>query len=161
MLEIEKTFLVKTIPTSLTSYKSFKIKQGYLSSSSAALRIRQKGDKYEFTKKIQLDINDKSTYEETNIFLTEEEFNKLWPFVEKSLEKTRYLIPLENNLTAELDIYSGALTGFAVVEVEFPDRESMDAFVAPDWFGPDITQKDFSSNFFLAGKSYQDIANYL
>lgn len=160
MIEIEKTFLVKNIPTNLSSYKSFKIKQGYLSSSHPALRIRQKGDIFELTKKIPLVAGDFSSNEEINIYLTKYEFDKLWPLVEKSLEKTRYLIPLGNNLTAELDIFEGKLTGLNFVEVEFFSEEEMNLFQKPGWFGQDVTQEDFSANSFLAGKTFVEIEKY-
>ena len=159
MLEIEKTFLVKKIPINLSSYKSDRIKQGYISSSPSPLRIRQKGDKFELTKKIPLKEGDFSSAEEINILLTEYEFNKLWPLIERSLEKTRYYIPLDNNLIAELDIFKSSLEGLSFVEVEFISQKQMELFQPPEWFGADVTQKIFSSNSFLAGKKYQQISN--
>jgi adenylate cyclase len=161
MIEIEKTFLVKKIPINISQYQSQKIKQGYLSPGPSPLRIRQKGDKYELTKKIPLKNDDNISVEEINILLTEYEFDKLWPLIERSLEKTRYLIPLNNGLTAELDIYSGPLKGLCVVEVEFPSTENMNSFVSPEWFGKDITQIDSLSNSHLAGKNFADIKPYL
>lgn len=157
MIEIEKTFLVKEIPKNLDGLKSFRIQQGYISPMPLPLRIRQKGDRFELTKKIPLKVNDHSQAEEINIYLTEYEFGKLWPLVEKSLEKTRYLLPLENGLTAELDIFSGKLDGLAFVEVEFENEQQMNSFVAPDWFGKDVTQEEFSANGYLAGKSFDQI----
>jgi CYTH domain-containing protein len=160
MLEIEKTFLIKEIPKDLSSYLSCQIKQGYISSSPSPLRIRQKGDKFELTKKIPLKDGDYSSNEEINIPLTEYEFDKLWPLVEKSLEKTRYLIPLDNNLTAEMDIFHGDLEGVYFVEVEFPSEDQMKLFKTPDWFGKDVTQENFSANSFLAGKNFLEVKKY-
>lgn len=157
MLEIEKTFLVKKIPADLGKFKSVKIKQGYLSDPPSPLRIRQKGDKFELTKKIPLKEGDYSSVEEINIYLREDEFNKLWPLVTRSLEKTRYLISLSDNLTAELDVFEGKLSGLAFVEVEFSSQKAMDEFEPPEWFGIDVTQEDFSANTFLAGKSFEEI----
>lgn len=156
MLEIEKTFLVKKIPN-LTSLKQTKIKQGYISSPPSPLRIRQKGDAFELTKKLPLKGNDYSSNEEINILLTEYEFNKLWTQVEKSLEKTRYCIDIGENLIAELDIFEGDLLGLVFVEVEFPSQEMMESFIPPKWFGKDITQESFSANSFLAGKTFDQI----
>lgn len=160
MIEIEKTFLVRELPE-LSLYKSVKIKQGYISTTTSPLRIRQKGDKFELTKKIPLKEGDFSSVDEINIPLTEYEFNRLWSLVKKSLEKTRYLIPIKDNLIAELDIYENELKGFFVVEVEFISKKQMNSFSPPDWFGEDITQKDFSANSFLAGKSFSEIKKYL
>jgi len=161
MLEIEKTFLVKKIPNNLSSYKSEKIKQGYISSTPSPLRIRQKGNKFELTKKLPVKENDHSVAEEINIPLTESEFNKLWPTVEKYLEKIRYYIPLKNNLIAELDLYQNNLEGLAFVEVEFKSEIEMISFKPLSWFGKDITQEDFSANSFLAGKKLTEIQSYI
>ena len=79
---------------------------------------------------------------------------------ERSLEKTRYNIPLENNLIAELDIFKGELKGVYFVEVEFISEEQMEAFQKPDWFSKDVTQEDFSSNSFLAGKTFSEVEKY-
>lgn len=160
MIEIEKTFLVKNIPTNLSSYKFLKIKQGYLSSIPPVLRIRQKEDKYEITKKIPLKPGDWSSSEEINIPLTKDEFEKIWPLTKKILQKTRYLIPLNNNLTAELDVFEGDLEGLSWVEVEFTSEEEMNKFQKPNWFGKDITQEDFAANSFLAGKTFEEIKKY-
>jgi len=161
MIEIEKTFLVKEIPKDLFSYNFAKIKQGYLSPSPSPLRIRQKGNKFELTKKIPLKEGDFSSVNEINIPLTEYEFNKLWPLVEKSLEKTRYIVPIKDNLIAELDVFEKDLEGLSFVEVEFTSQEQMDSFIPPDWFGKDVTQDDFSANVFLAGKTFSEIKKYL
>lgn len=160
MLEIERTFLVKNIPN-LTSLKQIKIKQGYISSPPSPLRIRQKGDIFELTKKIPLKENDYSSNEEINILLTEYEFSKLWTQVEKSLEKSRYCINIGENLIAELDIFEGDLSGLVFVEVEFQSQEIMKSFVPPEWFGKDVTQEDFSANSFLAGKNFDEIQNLI
>lgn len=161
MLEIEKTYLVKKIPDNLSIYKSEKIKQGYISSTPSPLRIRQKGNKFELTKKLPVKENDYSVAEEINIPLTESEFNKLWPTVEKYLEKIRYQIPLKNNLIAELDLYQNNLEGLAFVEVEFESETEMESFKPPSWFGKDVTQEDFSANSFLAGKTLTEIKSYI
>ena len=160
MLEIEKTFLVKNIPD-LASIKQIRIKQGYISSPPSPLRIRQKGDAFELTKKLPLKENDYSSNQEINIFLTEYEFNKIWPLVERSLEKSRYCIDIGENLTAELDIFEGDLLGLVFVEVEFLSQEMMEAFVPPEWFGKDVTQESFSANSFLACKNFEQIKNLI
>lgn len=161
MIEIEKTFLVKQLPLNISQYKSQKIKQGYISLSPSPLRIRQKGDKFELTKKLPLIEKDFSSAEEINIPLTEYEFNKLWPLVEKSLEKTRYIIPIKDNLIAELDMFEKELEGLSFVEVEFISQQQMESFIPLDWFGKDITQENFSANVFLAGKNFEEIKKYL
>lgn len=161
MIEIEKTFLVTTLPKNLSSLPSTTITQGYISPSPSPLRIRRYGSKFEITKKLPLKKGDHSSAEEINIPLTEFEFNQLWPLANKSLEKIRYYFPLENNLTAEINVYQGRLLGLIMVEVEFTSEEEMNKFVPPNWFGRDITQDDFAANSFLAGKTFADIKKFL
>ena len=36
-------------------------------------------------------------------------------------------------------MFSGKFEGLMLAEVEFPDQESADAFVPPDWFGREVT----------------------
>lgn len=141
-LEIERKFLVEKLPPDLEKYKSHKIKQAYIA-TSPTLRLRQQDDEYIFTFKGKGDIK-KVEFEYK---LSEEEFNNLWQKVEtKKIEKTRYLIPLDNNLTAELDIYYGELSGFMNVEVEFESLEKAEEFKAPAWFGEDISMDRRYSN---------------
>jgi adenylate cyclase len=161
MLEIESTNLVKELPKNLDLYNHEPIRQGYLSLPPSPLRIRQKGEKFELTKKFPVEGQDFSTAEEITILLTADEFNKLWPLVERSLEKVRYKIPLTEGLVAELDIFLGRLKGLAMVEVEYQSKEQMLAFKKPEWFGRDITREEFSANSFLAGKSFEEIKRFI
>ena len=149
--------MVKRIPGGLVRYKSSKIKQGYLSPSPSPLRIRQKGEKFELTKKLPVRSGDFSSAEEINIPLTKFEFDKLWKLVDRSLLKTRYLVPLDGGLTAELDVYDGKLKGLVVVEVEFASEDQMKSFIPPDWFGKDVTDEEFSANSFLAGRTFAEV----
>lgn len=161
MLEIEKTFLVKKFPGNLKKYKAVSIQQGYLSKPPSPLRIRKKGDKYEITKKLPVHGEKFWVVDEINIPLRVEEFNLLWLNVLRSLEKTRYLVPLPGKLVAELDVFEGKLSGLSLVEVEFGSEEELKVFVPPDWFGRDVTDEEFSANSFLAGKSFAGIKKYL
>ena len=110
--EIERKFLVKHIPN-LENCKNYYIKQGYIS-TNPVLRIRQKDNKYIFTFKGKGDIQ----REEFEKEITKEEFENLWLKIEgEPIIKTRYIIPLENDLVAELDIYEGNLQGFKNIDV--------------------------------------------
>jgi len=55
------------------------------------------------------------------------------------LEKTRYAITYESAII-ELDLYHGALAGLVTAEVEFQDADQCQRFVAPDWFGREVTK---------------------
>ena len=64
--------------------------------------------------------------------------------------KTRYKIPLGDRLIAELDIFHAEHDGLRLVEVEFPDTATADAFVPPHWFGPDVSTDPRYRNSYLA-----------
>lgn len=161
MIENEFTYLVKRLPDNLDQLPHESLKQGYFSAGLQPLRIRQKGARFELTKKVPLDPNDYSRYQEYEIGISQEEFERLWTQVLNSLEKTRYYTPLEGGLKAELDVFEGALKGLSLVEVEFPTEEARTKFQPPEWFGKDVTQEHWACGAYLAGKSFEDIKSLL
>lgn len=133
-MEIERKYLVKDLPD-LKQYPSKKIAQGYLN-TNPVIRIRRSNDDYILTYKGK----GMMVREEYNLPLNEESFYHLSQKIDgKLIEKTRYLIPLWDNLVAELDVFEGAHEGIVLVEVEFDSIEAANQFVAPDWFGEDVT----------------------
>ena len=79
--------------------------------------------------------------------ISEKEFNNLVKLTDKSpISKTRYFIPLENSLTAELDIYNGPLSGLFTVEVEFESLDQAESFTPPEWFGKDVSEDNRYKN---------------
>ena len=66
------------------------------------------------------------------------------------ITKTRYFIPLDNGLTAELDVFEGMFEGLVFVEVEFESLEQATAFVPPDWFDEDVTNDRRYHNSYLS-----------
>jgi adenylate cyclase len=88
---------------------------------------------------------------EEEIEIDADRFARLWPLTEdRRLEKTRYLIPGLGELTIELDVYSGGLTGLVVAEVEFGSEDAADAFRPPEWFGSEVTDYERFKNRTLA-----------
>ena len=57
---------------------------------------------------------------------------------------------LEDGHTIELDVYAGALSGLIVAEVEFDDPWGAESFVAPYWFGREVTDDPAYKNQRLA-----------
>lgn len=142
IFEIERKFLVKQIPENLEQYKKLNIKQGYIS-TNPTIRIRQQNDEYILTIKGS-GVMKKQEYE---LNITKEQIDNLWKKTEGNIiSKTRYKIPLDNNLVAELDIYDGFLSGFANVEVEFSSTKEAILFDPPLWFGQEVTQNKSYSN---------------
>lgn len=80
------------------------------------------------------------TREEYNLPLTKDGYFHLLQKVDGNvITKKRYLIPLTENLQAEVDIFDGKFSGLILVEVEFPDKNTADEFIAPNWFGTEVT----------------------
>lgn len=133
-MEIERKFLVKMIPANLEHYKKRIIEQGYVS-TSPVVRIRQSNEKFILTIKGKGFVE----REEFELFISKEEYahfkTKLdYPII----KKTRYLIPYQD-YTIELDIFEGHLTGLILAEVEFNSSNDANNFIAPTWFGKDVS----------------------
>lgn len=133
-MEIERKYLVKTLPD-LTSYSYKKLTQAYIS-TKPVIRLRQMDDTFFLTVKSSGHL----MREEFEMQISHEEYTNLYKKIEGNpIEKTRYYIPLNDQLTAELDIYHGFLNGLLTVEVEFNCEETANSFTPPTWFGEDIT----------------------
>ena len=161
-IEYEITYLAKSLPDNLESCEFKVLMDIYFPKNEEhpRLRLRQKGDKYELTKKQRVNENDASTQIETTVQLTKEEFEGLSKGDGKSLKKKRYFYSYEGR-TAEIDIFEDNLSGLVVIEFEFPDKESKDTFAMPSFCLADVTQESFIAGGMLAGKSYEDISNHL
>lgn len=139
-MEIERKYLVKEIPSDLNLYPHRTIEQGYLC-TAPVVRIRRDADKYILTYKSKGFM----VREEYNLPLTKDAYQHLLGKIDgRLIAKERYCIPHTDELTIELDIFSGDLTPLVLAEVEFPDEESANHFIPPDWFGEDVT---FSSEY--------------
>ena len=134
-MEIERKFLVKDLPENLESYKQKRISQGYLC-TNPVVRIRRSNDEYFLTYKSK----GLMAREEYEMPLNAEAFEHMLPKIDGILiDKIRYLIPLDETHTAELDVFQGTLAPLRLVEVEFESVEDANAFVPPTWFGDDVT----------------------
>ncbi len=162
-VEIERTWLVKVdaAPTSIFEDGGVAINQGYItpdnndSPLSITYRLRKRGDAYYFTWK----SGGPTVRMEYEVQLTKEQYQTMWGMVgNQFLKKVRYVRKFydENNpelcegYLLEFDQFLGDLEGLMLVEVEFDSEEAAAAFVAPSWFGRDVTEEDAYSNYSLA-----------
>lgn len=91
--------------------------------------------------------------EEHEFSISEEAFEHLLRKTDGALlSKIRYMIPLDEKHTAELDIFQGIHAPLRLVEVEFESIEDAESFVAPDWFGDDVTNSGEYHNSRLSQK---------
>lgn len=143
-MEIERKYLIekKNIPFDYTTYPCRHIEQGYLC-TEPVVRVRQDNDDYVLTYKSK----GLMVREEYNLPLTESSYAHLKEKVDgRLIIKDRFVIPLENKLFIELDIFAGDLTGLVLAEVEFPDVESAENFTPPAWFGEDVSHSSTYHN---------------
>lgn len=136
-MEIERKFLIHSLPVNYQQYPFHKIEQGYLS-IDPVIRARKEDDEYYLTYKSRGLLS----REEVNLPLTKESYEHLKKKSDGFLiTKTRYLIPYLNHFTIELDIFEGVNSGLIIAEVEFSSEEEAMAFQIPDWFKKDVTTK--------------------
>jgi CYTH domain-containing protein/CHAD domain-containing protein len=146
--EIERKFLLDELPEWLGRHDSVEIEQGYLAiAETAEVRVRRSDGKPVLTVK----RGSGESRQEIEVGLGEAVAEVLWSATgDRRIAKRRYLVPLEEGLRAEVDVYSGRLGGLAVVEVEFPDEAAAKAFRAPPWFGRELTGERAYANQSLA-----------
>lgn len=134
-MEIERKYLLRNLPEHLESYPYKQIEQGYLN-TEPVVRIRRSDDTYTLTYKGK----GLMVREEYNLPLNAESFAHLKEKIDgRLIKKRRYLIPLDDSHTIELDIFEGDLAPLQLAEVEFATEEEANSFVPPAWFGEDVT----------------------
>ncbi|HLD03261.1 MAG TPA: class I tRNA ligase family protein, partial [Candidatus Dojkabacteria bacterium] len=149
-IELEKAWLIKELPRDLEKLKKSHITQAYLTEyqdesgeklqMAQPARIRKKDIHFELTVKYFAGSNEETgqLIEKTEK-ITEEKFLELIKKANKKIVKTRYFFPLENGLTAEIDVYQNNLKGLNVIEVEFSSLSKEKNFKEPAWFGKEVT----------------------
>ena len=150
-MEIERKYLVASLPEGLESFPHTEIEQCYLC-TSPTLRIRRMGDDYILTVKEHCTTGSTAIHNrEEEFVLSREKYQALRAKCEGiPVSKTRYRVPLDGGFTAELDIFHGVHEGLQLVEVEFPDTASADSFVPPTWFGNDVSLDPRYRNSYLS-----------
>lgn len=158
-IEFELTYLAKEIPKEIKEVNPVRIMDVYIPDSleQSHLRLRQKGDVFEITKKNPINEGDASAQIEQTIQLSKEEFNALVVCSQKRVVKDRYKVKIDGKI-AEVDVFSGNLKGLILLDFEFETQEEKENFIAPEVVLCDVTQEDFIAGGLLAGKNYDDIS---
>lgn len=148
-MEIERKFLVKSLPTNLEQYTCIQMEQGYLC-TDPVVRIRKENDQYFLTYKSKGFLS----REEYNLPLTAEAYQHLKQKVDGNLiHKTRYVIPYGTH-RIELDYFCEPFAPLVLVEVEFDSEEEAKLFTPPDWFGEEVTYSREYHNSTLSQKVF-------
>lgn len=162
-LELEFTFLASAIPDEITNAIPKRLIDIYIPDTDSVhprLRLRQKGESFELTKKVPVAEGDASTQYETTIKLDNDEFDALRAVSKKSVVKDRYEVVI-NGYPAEVDVFLEDLKGLILIDFEFSNEDERSKFTAPAICLADVTQEDFIAGGQLAGKSYADIEHFL
>lgn len=137
-MEIERKYLIHSLPFSLEAYPVLHIQQAYLC-TQPVVRIRKQNDAYILTYK----GSGLMIREEYNLPLTEDAYAHLLTKADGIIiEKHRFLIPYSTDgqdYTIELDIFDGHYKGLQLAEVEFESEAACNSFTPPEWFGEDVT----------------------
>lgn len=158
MIEIERKFLPGRVPSDHLPDAGVGMRQGYIAEEGGvAVRIRIT----ESAATLTIKGGGGLTRTEVETTMPPDEAEALWALTEgRRIEKTRYELPLDDDgapdLVAEIDVYAGPLEGLCTIEVEFESQEDADSFVAPDWFGRDVTGEEGWSNAALARSGRPD-----
>ena len=161
-IETERTYLARELPKDIANSPSKLIVDVYYPASAPhpTLRVRQRGDTYEITKKTQVDAVDASQQTEDTIPISAEEFAALTKNPGKRVAKMRYFYKYQGRV-AEIDIFQEDLAGLVEVDFEFTSKDEFAAFTMPDFCLADVTQEEAFAGGVLAGKKYADFAEKL
>lgn len=150
-MEIERKYLVRTMPADLDQHPHVEVEQAYLC-TAPTVRVRRMGEEYILTVKQHLRVDSTAIHNrEEEFLLPVESYRHLLSKCDGTIvSKTRYRIPLPGGLTAELDLFHGRHEGLRLVEVEFPGTQAANAFIPPDWFGDDVSSDPRYRNAYLS-----------
>ena len=153
-LEIERKFLVKKGSAyKSAAFSSSRIRQGYIPADGATVRVRTRDDKAYLTIKGKSDERGLSRYEFEKEILPDEAQALLHLCKGGVVDKTRYLVRSGDHIF-EVDEFHGDNEGLVVAEVELGSED--EAFVRPDFLGPDVSHIQNFRNAFMAVHPYSE-----
>lgn len=135
-VETERKFLVKNEDFKREAYKSYRIKQGYISATPAStVRVRVRDDEAFLTIKGMTNASGMSRFEwEKEISL--EDAEALFRLCVAFIDKTRHLVK-NGNFVFEVDEFHGRHEGLIIAEIELPSEDA--SFDKPSWLGEEVT----------------------
>lgn len=148
--EIERKFLVKGNGwKKLATADSLTIKQGYLAKSRATtVRIRIANDKAYITvkgKRVDLACPEF----EYEIPLTDAE-QLIKMSITPIVEKTRYIVNIDDQHKWEIDVFGGINTGLVMAEIEFAENTPTVVKNLPRWIGTEVSYDKRYTNTYIA-----------
>jgi CYTH domain-containing protein len=139
-LEIERKFLVRDLDVAALAAAAadeLEIEQTYLAGAGGeSLRVRRSvrpdgGEERTETRKRRISSR---TREEVERALDPDEYRRLVEQrdpTRRTIRKRRFMVPIDDGLVCEVDVFGGDLNGLVLAEVELPAENS--AFRLPEW----------------------------
>ena len=156
--ENERRFLAAAIPDGVEDARQ--IEDRYL--DGTRLRLRRVGSGpdavHKLAQKVRVRDADPARLSLTNIYLDAAEYAVLAALPGASVHKTRG-VGRAGALEVALDVFTGALTGLVLAEVEVEDPDA--ALALPSWFGDEVTHDDRFSGGALARTSAEELDRLL
>lgn len=151
--ESERRWLVAAVPPG--ACRPRRIRDRYLTGTSLRLRrVEETGSVvYKLGQKVRVAAGDPSDVRLTNLYLTEQEYQRLAVLPAAVLDKTRWLVP-HGAATFAVDEFEGRLRGLVLAEIELPEAEPPGPGPVPAelpaWLGREVTFEDRYSGGTLA-----------
>lgn len=139
-MEIERKFLINDKAFDLDSYDYVEIQQAYIS-TSPVIRVRKRCTKLGNEEYI-LTVKSKGmlSRQEFELSLEPGDYENLLTKAEGNIiTKRRYIIPLEDGLTLELDYFKDLFQGLVMGEIEFTNEDEAKKYNLPDFVIKEVT----------------------
>ncbi len=138
-MEIERKFLIKENAFDLSKYDFVELQQAYIS-TSPVIRVRKRTTAN--TEEYILTVKSKGmlSRQEFELNLDTEDYNNLLKKAEGNvITKRRYIIPLSDGLTLELDYFKEIFEGLIMGEIEFSSEDEAKKYNLPDFVIREVT----------------------
>lgn len=156
MNEIERKFLIKTMPN-LTGIEPVRYERYYIRREpTVEERVQKKGNIYEYEKKEK--ISDLESAKEKKQ-ITEVEFNKLKSETNEAIIRDSYLLNSKPSISVK--IYHGKYEGLIRAEVEFDSLDDANTFTPLDWMGDEITNAPIGRDARLLDLAHDEFARVI
>ena len=155
-IEIERKFLVKSDSWRQSVVSSTLMKQGYLGSGAATVRVRQTDKTAFITIKGKANGIARAEFE-YEIPVADAQTMLADMTVGSCVEKIRHFVPAGNGLVWEIDEYLNANAPLFTAEIELPAEDTV--FDIPDWLGIDVSDNKNYTNRSLSRTPYSTWVN--
>ncbi len=153
-MEIERKFLVNSDDFLKEATQVYDIRQGYLRSPDATIRVRTRNDEAFLTIKGASDSRGLMREEWEYPIPYSDALELLKLCKNNYIQKKRYLVPMDG-FTWEVDVFEEELEGFTLAEIELstPNED----YPRPHWIGKEVTGDKRYYNAQMAKMKAKDI----